>query len=102
MCHHFKYYLSEANIIIFADETLLFVACENLPSLFKKMEIALTECILWADSYYSTLNYSKTTYILFFRIGSVQTDLNLNVNNNIINRVKTSRYPRFITDENIS
>ena len=32
---HVKYYLSEANIIIFADDTLLFVACENLPSLFK-------------------------------------------------------------------
>jgi len=32
---HVKYYLSEANIIIFADDTLLFVACENLASLFK-------------------------------------------------------------------
>ena len=83
-----KYYLSEANIIIFADDTLLFVACENLPSLFKKMEIALTVFISQADSQYLTLNYGKTNYILFSRIGSVQTDLNLIVKNNILNRVK--------------
>ena len=42
---YLKYYLFEANIIIVADDTLLFVACENLPSLFKKIEIALTEFI---------------------------------------------------------
>ena len=36
---YLKYYLSEANIIIFADDTLLFVACENLPSLFKKWKL---------------------------------------------------------------
>ena len=74
---YLKYYLSEANIIIFADDTLLFVACENLPSLFKKMEIALTEFISWANSQYLTLNYGKTNYILFSRIGSVRTDINL-------------------------
>ena len=73
---YLKYYLFEANIIIFVYDTLLFVACE-MPPLFKKMDIALTEFILWADSQYLTLNYGKTNYILFSRIGSVQTDLNL-------------------------
>ena len=76
---HLKYYLSEANIIIFADDTLLFVALENLPSLFKKMEIALTEFVSWAGSQYSTLDYGKKNYILLSRIGSVQTDINLKV-----------------------
>ena len=66
------------------------------------MEIALTEFVSWADSQYLTLNYGKTNYILFSRIGSVQTDFNLNVKNNIINRVKTCRYLGFIIDENIS
>ena len=66
------------------------------------MEIALTEFISWADSQYLTLNYGKTNYILFSRIRSVQTDLNLIVKNNIINRVKTCRYLGFIIDENIS
>ena len=99
---YLKYYLSEANIIIFADDTLLLLHVKNLPSLFKKMEIALTEFISWADSQYLTLNYGKTNYILFSRIGSVQTDLNLIVKNNIINRVKTCRYLGFIIYENMS
>jgi len=81
---YLKYPLSEANIIIFADDTLLFVGFENLPSLFNKMEIALTEFVSWADSQFLTLNYSKTNYILFSRIRSVLTDLNLNVKTNII------------------
>ena len=65
------------------------------------MEIALTEFILWADLQYLTLNYGKTNYILFSRIESVKTDFNLNVKNNIINRVKTCRYLRFVIDKNI-
>ena len=63
---HVKYYLSETNIIIFADDTLLFVACENLPSLFKKMEITLTEFVLWANSQYLTLNYGKNKLYFIF------------------------------------
>ena len=94
--------MSEANIRLFADDTLLFVACENLPSLFTKMETALTEFVSWADSNYLTLNYSKTNYVLFSRISSIQTDLKLKVANNIINRVKTSRYLGFVVDENLS
>jgi len=51
-----KYYLTEANIILFADDTLLFVARESLPCLFKKMETALYEFVSWADSNYLTLD----------------------------------------------
>jgi len=97
-----KYHLTEANIILFADDTLLFAASESLPSLFKKMETALNEFVSWADSNYFTHNYSKTNYIVFSRIISIETDLKLGVGNSTIERIKTCRYLCFIVDENVS
>ena len=70
-----KYYLTEAYIILFADDTLLFVGSESLPSLFLKIESALNEFVSWANPNYLTLSYSKTNYVVFSRIASTETDL---------------------------
>jgi len=97
-----KYYLSEAGIILFADDTLLFVAAPSVDLLFDKMIKAMTEFIEWADFNLLTLNYNKTNYILFPRISSIETNLELIINGNQIKRVKVTKYLGFMIDENLS
>jgi hypothetical protein len=60
-----KYYLSEAGIIVFADDTLLLVDAPSVNLLFDKMRKALVEFIEWADFNLLALNYTKTNYIYF-------------------------------------
>ena len=66
------------------------------------METVLNEFVSWADSNYLTHNYSKTNYIAFSRITSIETDLESRVGNSTTERVKTCRYLCFIVDGNVS
>ena len=68
----------------------------------KKLETALNEFLWWADLNYWIVIYSKTNYIVFSRIISIEKDLKIRVCNNTIERVKTYRYLYFIVDENVS
>ena len=94
--------MSEAGIILFADDTLLLVAAPSVDLLFDKTIKAMTEFIEWADFNLLTLNYNKTNYILFSWISSIETNLELIINGNQIKRVKVTKYLGFMIDENLS
>jgi hypothetical protein len=76
--------LSEAGIIIFADDTRLLVASPSVNLLLGKMRKALVEFIEWADFNLLTLNYTKTNYVLFPRTSSIETNSELIANGNQI------------------
>ena len=91
-----KYYLTEANIFLFADDTHFCLLHLKVYFLCLKKETVLNEFVSWPDSNYLTHNYSKTNYIVFSRITSIETDLKSRVGNSTTERVKTCRYLCFI------
>ena len=63
---------------------------------------AMTEFIDWPDLNLLTLNYTKTNYILFSRISSIENNLELITNGNQMKRLKVTKYLGFRFDENLS
>ena len=63
---------------------------------------AMTGFVEWVDFNLLTLNYTKTNYILFSWISSIETNLGLIINGNQIKRVRVTKYLGFMIDENIS
>ena len=55
-----KNYLVEAGLILFADDTLLFLAAPLLDVLYNKIHNAVSEFLTFSQENLLTLNFSKT------------------------------------------
>ena len=63
-----KHYLSEANVILFADDTLLFLAAPLLDVLYNTIHNAVSEFLTFSQQNLLTLNFSKTLFMIFSRL----------------------------------
>ena len=97
-----KHYLSEAGVILFADDTLLFLAAPSLDVLYNKIHNAVSEFLTFSQQNMLTLNFSKTFFMIFSRLSSSAGNDHITVQENVIKRVATTKYLGFLIDENLS
>ena len=96
-----KHYLLEAGVILFPDETLLFLAVPSLDVLYNKIHNAVSEFLTFSQQNLLTLNFSKTFFMIFSRLLSSVGNDQIMVQGNVIKRVATTKYLGFLIDENL-
>ena len=97
-----KHYLSEANVILFADDTLLFLAAPSLDVLYNTIHNTVSEFLTFSQQNLLTLNFPKTLFMIFSRLlSSVGNDQTM-VRGNVIKKVATTKYLGLLIDENLS
>ena len=94
------------NIILFADDTNLFLSHKNLKTLFSKMNVELTKINEWFKANKLSLNVTKTKYTLFLKPNKVD-DIplklpELNINNVNIKRVLSMKFLGVIFDQHLN
>ena len=64
-----KHFLLEADVILFADDTILFLAAPSFDVLYSKIHNAVSEFLIFSRQNLLTLSFSKTfsCYSLDFR-----------------------------------
>ena len=97
-----KHYLSEAGVILFADDTLLFLAAPSLDVLYNKIHNAVSEFLTFCQQILLTLNFSKTFFMIFSRLSSSVGNDQIMVRGNVIKRVVKTKYWGVLIDENLS
>ena len=95
---------SEFSTTLFADDTYLTLSHNNLFELEKKVNIQMHHIDNWMCQNKLSLNYSKTTYLLFNKHlpSSVNTNFKVLINNIQIDRNKVVKYLGVHIDENLN
>ena len=93
-----------ADFILYADDTTIYLADENLGELYSKARDAVSNFKLWCDSSKLTLNASKTQYMIFHRKQRLLPDLTygLSLDGESLARVYTCRFLGVILDPNLT
>lgn len=101
---------TNAKILSFADDTSLVISDENLPSLYAKANIAMSDLYNWFCSNRLSLNPSKTKYIVF-KGGTKKCDfgnLHININGIPLEQIgsqfndKTTKFLGVYVDESLT
>ena len=90
-----------AKFILFADDTNIFCAGNNLKELQGMINGVLAKLAKWFDVNKLTLNLSKTNYMIFWNRPS-DIEINLFVNNQQITRVHVKKILSVYIDESIN
>ena len=95
---------SEFTTTLFADDTYLTLSDESLTNLENRANEQLTNVDIWLRSNESSLNYSKTTYLLINKLPqiSVSSEFKLAINQNIIERATSVKYLGVCLDEKLT
>ena len=95
---------SEFSTTLFADDTYLTLSHNNLFELEKKVNIQMHHIDNWMCQNKLSLNYSKTTYLLFNKHlpSAVNTNFKVLINNIQIDRNKVVKYLGVHIDENLN
>ena len=89
--------------VLFADDTNLFAAGDNLDDLFNNINHNLSAVYNWFCSNKLSLNISKTNYMLFHHINKVIcSDAQLYINNVSIKRVSSCKFLGVLLDEHLT
>ena len=88
---------------MFADDVVIFSSHSDLKQLFLNIQSTLSTTSVWYCRNLLLLNERKCQYMLFSRVGSVNSDVfSLYLNNVELKRVQQFRYLGIIIDENLS
>ena len=90
-----KHYLSEAGVILFADDTLLFLAAPSFDVWYNKIHNTVSEFLTFSQQNLLTLNISRTFFMIFSRLSSSIGNDQIMVRGNVIKRVATTKYLGF-------
>ena len=98
--------ISKLDMIMFADDTNLFITGSNIKSLFKIMNEQLERINEWFKANKLSLNIKKTKYTFFCsHLDEDEIPLklpNLEINQSIIHRVRTTKFLGVYIDENLN
>ena len=94
------------NVIMFADDTNLFLSAKNLKNLFMKMNDEIDKINEWLAANKLSLNITKTNYV-FFCSTSMEDDLPLKlpvirIDGKEIKRVRFTKFLGVLLDENLT
>jgi len=90
---------------LFADDANIFIAGYDIDDLVFKANDCLDRIALWCLANKVVVNTDKTNYIIFHKSVSsnkIPEKLNIHINDNIIGRVKSTRFLGIIIDETLS
>ena len=90
-----KRYLSKAGVILFADDTLLFLVVPSLDVLYKKIHNVVSEFLTFFHLNQLTLNFFKAFFIIFSRLSSSAGNDQITVRGNLMKRVAKTKYLGF-------
>ena len=87
--------------ILFADDTNVFCAGDNQLEIESMLNRELAKLCKWFAANKLSLNLSKTSYILF-RNRPPDVDFNMFIDNDRINRVHVTKFPRIFIDDKLN
>ena len=91
------------NSILFADDSSFYLSGSNITSLINLINVDIININNWITSNKLTLNLQKSHYIIFSRKLNLDLNLpNLNINNNIIERVSNTIFLGILLENNLS
>ena len=95
---------SKFNSILYADDTVLILSDSNINSLINRVNNELNIIDLWLRKNKLSLNYSKTSFIIFNKQPNKTCDyeFKLKINNNLIKRVNSIKYLGVLIDSKLS
>ena len=96
--------IPELKVKLFADDTNIFIFNNNIETMFTDANLALSKLNTWFNVNKLVLNTEKTQYCIFkkpnsFKKGNDILYPDLKLDNNIINRVKSTKYVGIVIDE---
>ena len=96
--------MSQLSTTLFADDTLLSLSDANLSRLENRVNTQLHYIAQWFNQNKLTLNYSKTTYLLFNKRphGPISSKFLLHINQKEISRSKSVKYLRVWFDDKLN
>lgn len=98
-----RFYISDALITSFADDTVFTITATCLNQLIEKTNKALAELISFTNSSYLVVNISKTNFVTFCRNGvSCVLDNKIVFNGEFLKHVNSVKYLGFSLDFNLS
>mgnify|MGYP001554836917 CR=1 FL=1 len=95
-------YLSDTNIILFADDTTIYQSHENIHYLHTKMNATLQKLHTWCKNNRININLTKTKYMIFNNKTSARTNYpNLYIDNTQIELVPFLKFLGLTIDEKL-
>lgn len=94
--------LTYSKIILFADDTLIYICAENLNDAFLKINKDLDNINKWMNINKLKLNSSKSKFMVINKISDNNYNMNkVKINNVELEKVDTYKYLGFILDKNL-
>ena len=92
--------VSTFDVRLFADDACLLLNSNNSKTLEKNVNTELIKINQWMKINRLTINYSKTNYIIFTK-KSTSYNYNITIGNNVLERVKNTKYLGVILNEKL-
>jgi hypothetical protein len=91
---------TKLSYVLFADDTNIFYADDNIDILKSNMEIELQKLVTWFKTNKLTLNLEKTNFIIFGP--HCNSDINLRIDNQSITKVEYTKFLGVFIDQNLN
>ena len=89
-------------LLLFADDTSVFVSGKSVDTIIYNMNLELKKLYKWLYSNKLSLNIKKTHWILFSLKKKIKPVSNLYINNEVIERVDSTKFLGVILDSKMS
>ena len=88
--------------ILFADDSNLFISGNDADLIMKTLNTELKEISLWLKANKLSLNIKKTHFMIFSSKNKPHTDMNINIDGEIINETSKTKFLGVIIDNKLS
>ena len=97
-----RFYMPEATVTAFADDTALTISAQSLEELVDKANRTLENLLVFTSLSYLAVNTSKTNYMIFSRVGKIVNSASVVFENLSLSQVFENKYLGFYVDNNLS
>ena len=94
--------LHNCKSILYADDTLLYYSARTVENLQPKINTDLESLSLWLNNNLLTLNYEKPKFMIFSNKKHAHSDININVQNEKVQRERSMKYLGITLSEDFS